>query len=356
MDNMDFYSKALAYHTKGRKAILEQTDLEETKCSCCDADPCNCDDDCSCKDSVKEASVVNGKNMDGEKRWKTTGLSHDDAIAKHGKENVKVTKGGLRNGDDHVQVYTEGADEVNDKNIDAIHDKEENEPVDNIVKKTEAMIAGKQPHDTPIESIYKDYSNTSVEKQASEEPAAVEEDLNAKADTMRAKERANNRDAEAQADANKRAEKYKAKYSAGNVKAKSTTTGFKADKALGAQIKSLHGHDPKKANIDRLKAIKAKVDAKRAQKEDLDMDEEKLLDMFEEFVEMFDDLGDLFEAHDMDLIEGFEATTEDLVEDELSEDFRTMSKTKQLIARRRAGRRKKLTVGYKLNKNKFMKK
>lgn len=39
-----------------------------------------------------------------ELRWKQTSLSPEEAIKKHGKDNVKVTKGGLSNGDDMVEV------------------------------------------------------------------------------------------------------------------------------------------------------------------------------------------------------------------------------------------------------------
>ena len=297
-DNIKFLADALAYHTKGRKAFME------SKCSCCGHDPCDCPADCDCKQDVKEASTVNGVDQEGKKRWKTTGLSHSDAIEKHGKDNVKVTKGGLRNGDDHVQVYSEsndgyyayqdakdkyhkdnpgsdfdrapehhkqkyihpemqkrgytkqngrwikeGADEVNDKNINAVHDKDEGEATDNTVKMTNDIIAGKQPYKKPIKSIFEPAKKTSVDE---------ETDV---------------------------------------------------------------------------------------------MTEEEVLDMLEEFVEMFDELGDLLEDYGMDIIEGFEAISEDFDEDPLEEDFSKMSKTKQLIARRRAGRKKKLTPGYKLKKN-----
>ena len=57
--------------------------------------------------SQKEASDVNGKNMDGQKRWKSTGLSHDDAVKQYGKDNVKKGKFKRRTGEDDVQVYTE---------------------------------------------------------------------------------------------------------------------------------------------------------------------------------------------------------------------------------------------------------
>jgi hypothetical protein len=44
---------------------------------------------------------------DSEKRWKQTSMSPDEAIKQYGKENVKVKKGALRNGDDMVSVYVE---------------------------------------------------------------------------------------------------------------------------------------------------------------------------------------------------------------------------------------------------------
>ena len=44
---------------------------------------------------------------EGEKRWKQTSMSWAEAIKKYGKENVKVKKGGLRNGDDMVEVFVE---------------------------------------------------------------------------------------------------------------------------------------------------------------------------------------------------------------------------------------------------------
>ena len=57
---------------------------------------------------INEASTVNGVNMDGKKRWKSTQLSYDDAIAKYGKDNVKKGMFKRRNGEDDVQVYVEG--------------------------------------------------------------------------------------------------------------------------------------------------------------------------------------------------------------------------------------------------------
>jgi hypothetical protein len=47
------------------------------------------------------------KTNEAEKRWKQTSMSPQEAIAKYGKENVKVKKGALRNGDDMVEVFVE---------------------------------------------------------------------------------------------------------------------------------------------------------------------------------------------------------------------------------------------------------
>jgi hypothetical protein len=64
-------------------------------------------DTASMQPKIVEGSMVNGKDMDGEKRWKQTSLSPEEAIAKYGKENVRVKKGALRNGDDMVSVLSE---------------------------------------------------------------------------------------------------------------------------------------------------------------------------------------------------------------------------------------------------------
>ena len=54
---------------------------------------------------VAEASYINGKEEDPKSlRWKQTSMTQQQAITKYGKENVRVTRGGLRNGDDMVEV------------------------------------------------------------------------------------------------------------------------------------------------------------------------------------------------------------------------------------------------------------
>ena len=72
--------------------------------------------------SYKESvDLEEGSNFDatkfgmpkpGEKRWKQTSLSPKEAAAKHGKENVRVQKGRLRNGDDMVEVHVESVEEA----------------------------------------------------------------------------------------------------------------------------------------------------------------------------------------------------------------------------------------------------
>ena len=55
--------------------------------------------------AVAEASYINGKEEDPKSlRWKQTSMTQQQAITKYGKENVRVTRGGLRNGDDMVEV------------------------------------------------------------------------------------------------------------------------------------------------------------------------------------------------------------------------------------------------------------
>jgi hypothetical protein len=44
---------------------------------------------------------------EAEKRWKQTSMSPAEAEKEYGKENVKVKKGALRNGDDMVEVFVE---------------------------------------------------------------------------------------------------------------------------------------------------------------------------------------------------------------------------------------------------------
>ena len=57
----------------------------------------------TCDDCAAEKRQTN----ESEKRWKQTSMSPEEAIEKYGKENVKVKKGALRNGDDMVEVFVE---------------------------------------------------------------------------------------------------------------------------------------------------------------------------------------------------------------------------------------------------------
>lgn len=80
---------------------------------------------------------------------------------------------------------------------------------------------------------------------------------------------------------------------------------------------------------------------------------------FEEQIEMIDALEELYDAA-ADIQEQLEAVGIDIEEafrleeeaEEFDEGFAQMSKTKRLIARRRAGRSKKLTAGYQQANNK----
>ena len=75
------------------------------------------------REEAKDAAVMKSASSGGdfevieetneaEKRWKQTSMSPQEAIAKYGKENVKVKKGALRNGDDMVEVFVESMNEA----------------------------------------------------------------------------------------------------------------------------------------------------------------------------------------------------------------------------------------------------
>jgi hypothetical protein len=55
-----------------------------------------------------------GEVTESEKRWKQTSMSPAEAEKEYGKANVKVKKGGLRNGDDMVEVFVESMNEAKD--------------------------------------------------------------------------------------------------------------------------------------------------------------------------------------------------------------------------------------------------
>jgi hypothetical protein len=73
---------------------------------------------------AKEADdeEVDESKSEDEKRWKQTGMSPEEAIAKYGKENVKVKKGALRNGDDMVEVLVDEMVEAVGASADPIMD------------------------------------------------------------------------------------------------------------------------------------------------------------------------------------------------------------------------------------------
>ena len=66
--------------------------------------------------ATKVLRIKEGSNFakPGEKRWKQTSLSPQEAAAKHGKENVRVQKGRLRNGDDMVEVHVESVEQLDE--------------------------------------------------------------------------------------------------------------------------------------------------------------------------------------------------------------------------------------------------
>ena len=62
-------------------------------------------------DTCDECAAEKRQTNESEKRWKQTSMSPEEAIEKYGKENVKVKKGALRNGDDMVEVFVESINE-----------------------------------------------------------------------------------------------------------------------------------------------------------------------------------------------------------------------------------------------------
>ncbi len=123
------------------------------------------------------------------KRWKQTSMSPAEAIAKYGKENVKVKKGALRNGDDMVEVFVEaiGAPDYNPAKAsaggpgyasmpqqvklagDSIWDKEDTNPpmvtiTDYEVVEEDGYVSVTVEHDGP----WTIYTDSGFEKEISE--------------------------------------------------------------------------------------------------------------------------------------------------------------------------------------------
>ena len=98
--------------TYGNKVVEEGTQ----GCADCewisdetDGDITTCDD---CAAEKRE------KTNEAEKRWKQTSMCPEEAIEKYGKENVKVKKGALRNGDDMVEVFVESQQMMTEAQFD----------------------------------------------------------------------------------------------------------------------------------------------------------------------------------------------------------------------------------------------
>ena len=88
---------------------VEESVSEGTKgCADCDWIKDETDGDV---DTCDECAAEKRKTNESEKRWKQTSMSSEDAIKQYGKENVKVKKGALRNGDDMVEVFVESLNE-----------------------------------------------------------------------------------------------------------------------------------------------------------------------------------------------------------------------------------------------------
>ena len=73
----------------------------------------------------KGMATMSSMYSESEKRWKQTSMSSAEATKKYGKENVKVKKGGLRNGDDMVSVFVESQTMSNEAAGDDVLTKRE---------------------------------------------------------------------------------------------------------------------------------------------------------------------------------------------------------------------------------------
>ena len=118
---------------------MSRIDASKYTCEDCGCQMHNCKSDCECThDSHDETGSwwkdENGNGVpdvmestsdvcedcgnpswrtftEGEKRWKQTSMDPKLAIAKFGKDNVKIKKGGLNNGDDMIEILVDGIEE-----------------------------------------------------------------------------------------------------------------------------------------------------------------------------------------------------------------------------------------------------
>ena len=98
--------KAQGYDDVQLDARIKESVNEGTKgCADCEWIKDETDGDIDTCDEC--AAEKREKTNEAEKRWKQTSMSPAEATKKYGKENVKVKKGGLRNGDDMVEVFVE---------------------------------------------------------------------------------------------------------------------------------------------------------------------------------------------------------------------------------------------------------
>ena len=105
---------------------------------------------------IGEASYINGVKQDPESKvWKLTSMNHADAVAKHGKENVRhadaVNRSGDKTGKKHVEVLSKLGEDVdinaiNGVKMSTIDEKHMTEPEmkkkEEIVKSMKKGLAG----------------------------------------------------------------------------------------------------------------------------------------------------------------------------------------------------------------------
>lgn len=106
--------------TKGNKKADRQTaraDKRQAKADAKAAAQADAEKSAGLEKQRQGMAAMSSMYSESEKRWKQTSMSSAEATKKYGKENVKVKKGGLRNGDDMVSVFVESVNEAEGQDV-----------------------------------------------------------------------------------------------------------------------------------------------------------------------------------------------------------------------------------------------
>ena len=111
-DERDEVKEAGGYYTQPVYDMIEQHGIEKVMHELLTSLDAN-----AIQSFLKRAEFDESVN-EAEKRWKQTSMSPQEATEKYGKENVKVKKGALRNGDDMVEVFVESQQMMTEAQFD----------------------------------------------------------------------------------------------------------------------------------------------------------------------------------------------------------------------------------------------